>query len=50
MYIQIFILPKGVIAALPALIHARLHGCTESSFPEQNHAANPNCMLIVNRI
>ncbi len=36
-----------VIAALPALIHARLHGCAGSSCPEHNHTANPNCMLIV---
>ncbi len=40
----------GVIAALPALIHARLHGCTGSSCPEQNHTANPNYMLIVNHL
>ncbi len=38
----------GVIAALPALIHARLHGCAGSFCPEQNHTANPNGMLIVN--
>ncbi len=36
----------GVITALPALIHARLHGCAGSSCPEQTHTANPNCMLI----
>ncbi len=40
----------GVIAALPALIHARLHGCAGSSCPEQNHSANPNYMLIVNHL
>lgn len=31
------IYPKGVIAALPALIHARLHGCVGSCCPEQKH-------------
>ncbi len=36
----------GVITVLPALIHARLHGCARSSCPEQNHTANTNCMLI----
>ena len=40
----------GIIAALPALIHARLHGCAGSSRPERNRSANPNCMLIVNHI
>ncbi len=40
----------GVIAALPALIHARLHGCTGSSCPEQKHNANQNCMLIVSHL
>jgi len=30
-----------------ALIYARLHGCTGSSHPEQNHTANPNCTLTV---
>lgn len=39
-----------VIAALSALIHARLHGCAWISCPEQNQTANPNCLLIVNRI
>uniref|UniRef100_A0A673HUQ7 AMP deaminase n=1 Tax=Sinocyclocheilus rhinocerous TaxID=307959 RepID=A0A673HUQ7_9TELE len=29
----------GDIAALPALIHARLHECAGSSCPEQNHTA-----------
>ncbi len=37
----------GDIAALPARIHARLHGRAGSSCPESNHTANPNCMLIV---
>ncbi len=32
----LFCLPLGIIAALPALIHARLHGCAGSSCPEQN--------------
>ncbi len=36
-----------VIAALLALIDARLYGCAMRSCPEQNHTANPNCMLIV---
>ncbi len=30
----------GVIAALPALIHARLRGCAGSSWPEQNHTSS----------
>jgi len=30
---------RGVIADLPALINARLHGCAWSS---RNHSANPN--------
>ncbi len=38
------------VCTLPALIYARLHGCAGSSFPEQNHTANPNCMLIVNHL
>jgi len=42
--------PKGATAALPAFIHARLHGCAGSSCPEQNHTTNPNCMLIVSCI
>ncbi len=29
----------GAIAALPALIHARLYGCTGSFCPEKNHTA-----------
>ncbi len=47
---QHMVLFWGVIAALPALIHARLHGCAGSSCPEQNHTANPNHMLIVNHL
>jgi len=37
---------RGVIAALPVLIHARLHGCAGSSCPEQNHTANTNSMQL----
>jgi len=40
---------RGVIAALSALIHARLHGSAGSSHPERHKTADPNCMLIVNR-
>jgi len=36
----------GVIAALPALIHARLHGCAGSSCPEHNRTANTNSMQL----
>ncbi len=43
----LFCLHWGDIAALPALIHTRLHGRAGSSCPESNHTANPNCMLIV---
>ena len=30
------------------VIAARLYRWTGSSYPELNHTANPNCMLIVN--
>jgi len=43
---MISVYPKGVVAALPALIHAKLHGCSRSSCPEQNHTANPYCMQL----
>ncbi len=44
---QHMVLFWGVMTALPALIHARLHGCARSSRPEQTHTANPNYMLMI---
>ncbi len=43
----LFCLPWGLLLLSLLFIHARLHGCAGSSCPEQNHTANPNCILIV---
>ncbi len=41
----------GVIAALPALIHARLHGCAQGVLAQNKTIPlNPNCLLIINHL